>query len=162
MAGRPTLKKLEQDIRDAGGDEVIFERIAEGEKLKEIARSFGVSRALLYDWRDRGGDDRKKGWSTAMRARAAAQAEEAGEILDNLVGSEISNADVKLATERANYRKWLASKLDPETFGEQQGVQVQLNISQLHLQALKAANAAATLPASQPAPELLPAEVVED
>lgn len=42
------------------------------------------------------------------------------------------------ARERMKFRTWLAGKRDPEVFGEQQAaVQVNLNIGQLHLNALR-------------------------
>ena len=57
MSGRPIRRRLLADIAHAGGWPVVLERIASGETVTRIARSFNVSRSffarLLHEDRDR-------------------------------------------------------------------------------------------------------------
>lgn len=160
---RKFLNALEARIEEAGGEDVaIFERMANGDSMAEIAEDLGCSRSFLYTWRKRKGhrERRLEKWKDAMRVRALAKAEEGENILDAMSenGEEITTAKVGLARERANYKKWLAGKLDPEQFGDHdQKVSVALNVGSLHLEALRAVNAAHALPE----PEIPEAEYEE-
>jgi hypothetical protein len=57
MSGRPVRRRVLADVERAGGWRVVLARIASGEPVAAIARSFGVSRsffsALLHEDRDR-------------------------------------------------------------------------------------------------------------
>lgn len=163
---RKFLNALEERIEELGGEDVaVFQRLANGEKIEAIANDLGCSRPFLYVWRKRKGhrDRRIEKWQDAMRVRALSKAEEGENILDAMAedGTELTSAKVGLARERANYKKWLAGKLDPEQFGDQHsGVQVALNVGSLHLNALKAVNIAHSLPDHDT--PLLEAELVDE
>jgi transposase-like protein len=134
MPGNPMYHKLAADIKDLGGDEHIFGRIEDGEPIGKIAKSFGVSRALLYKWRDRDAE-RIRGWEQAVKGSADARVEQASEILDEC---EPENPSVvALARARSDDRKWLASKLNREKYGEASGPAVTINVGSLHLDALR-------------------------
>ncbi len=59
MSGRPVRRRVLADIERLGGWSAVLERIARGETVTEIARSFTVSRSffarLLHEDRDRHG-----------------------------------------------------------------------------------------------------------
>jgi len=59
MSGRPVRRRVLADIERAGTWSAVLERIARGETVTEIARSFNVSRSffasLLHEDRDRHG-----------------------------------------------------------------------------------------------------------
>ena len=156
---RPELAALEEHITRIGGDEVIFERIANGERIGKIAESLGVGRRMLYRWRDHGEHKQRRNeeWSAALKLSGEGCAELGMQVLEDLANQdELSPARVQVATSRSNYLKWLAGVRDRDTFGDKQGPAVVLNLASLHLDALRQIGATATQPA------LMPAEVVDD
>ena len=67
----------------------------------------------------------------------------------------LSNAEVSAATSRANFRRWLATVRNREEYGQNAGVNVNLTINQLHLDALRKVG-------HMPVPDEIPeAEVVD-
>lgn len=144
MAGRPFLQMVEDRIERMGGeDEVVFERIAEGVPIREVVADLGCSRSFLYRWRDAKGhkERRRAKWEAAVKASAHALAEDSAVPLEELARNSegLTNAEVSLAKARSEYRRWLASVRDRDTYGEakQEAVQVNLSIGQLHLDALR-------------------------
>jgi transposase-like protein len=156
MAGRPMLERLARDIEAReGGEEYIFERLADGEPVGRVAESFGVSRRMLYTWRDMHGHEkrRRQKWDAALRASAEAHAEDGLEDLEKLTaeGNVPTSAEVQAATGRAKYRQWLASKRNPEQFGDR-AMELNINFGQLHLDAVQQSK--------QLAPPVVEAEVL--
>lgn len=148
MASRPKLRKTIKMIEDRGGERWFLEQVAEGRSLNSISSELDCSRWLLYDWMkrpqgDETGKERhermKRAMAEARKMSAEAHAETAGEILDALVEKDLlTSADVKLASERAGYRRWLAEVRDRETFGKSPDTQVTVvNAGGLHLDALR-------------------------
>jgi len=141
VAGRPIMEDVERTlIEKYGGDEWVFDQIAGGRAVGDIAQDLGISRRYLYNWRDqaRHKDRRRRLWHEAMKFSAEAHAEKGLSGLTNLHDGERIPfpAEVTLATSEANYRKWLASRRDPEGFGDKKET-LQINIGDLHLQALE-------------------------
>lgn len=144
MPGRQFLNQLEKRLEQLGGEDYLFDRIASGERLKDIAADLGCSRPYLYKWRDREPfkDRRRERWSEAMRLSGEAKLEEGEEILDGLADTHklITSADVSVGVARSNYRKWMAQVRDPEQFGDRSnGAGMILNVGVLHLDALRSA-----------------------
>ena len=81
MPGRPVRRRVLTEVEEAGGWPVILARIASGEGVAEIARSFGVSRSffsrLLHEDRERHELVREARW----RAQADEMLLEAVEII---------------------------------------------------------------------------------
>lgn len=145
MAANPIMRALEKLVSANGGDRWILDRLANGERVGDIARDciiegYGpISRPFLYRWRDKS-EDRREGWKLAMQDAAHAHAEQAGDVLDKLADADtllLSSAQVSLAKSRSEYKRWLASKLNEEY---RDGPQVQVGIlaaGDLHLDALR-------------------------
>jgi hypothetical protein len=123
-------------IAAEGGDEVVFRRVAAGETIASIMESYARDRDCWYTWIRAGGDKRRTRWEEAKKQSADALVDRAGEILDGAADAN-STAQVMIAKERASHRKWLASVRDRETYGDRNGPAVQVNIQQLHLDALR-------------------------
>jgi hypothetical protein len=127
-------------IREAGGFATVYEWVATGETMAAIAQVLGCSTTLLREILTQT-DERRALFDNARRESASAHAERGLEIIDEPLPLLASNADVQHRKERANYRRWLASKLDKETFGDTPLVQVNSNptliFAQQYLQALK-------------------------
>lgn len=163
---RPLLQAINKKIEELGGDEWVFDQIADGKAIGKIAELVGCSRPYLYNWRDQKGpgrEERKRLWAEAIKASAEAHAEKAGEVLDDLSSKDLLiPADVTLATARSKYSQWLAGVRDKEAFGDAKGqVNLNLNFGQLHLDALRQAGSMARVKAAEVV-ELMPAEVVEE
>jgi len=135
------MRGLEALVTANGGDRWILDRIANGERIGDIAKDCvvkkhgPVSRHFLYRWRDKS-QDRKEGWRAAMKDAGHAYAEGAGEVWDE-VGEEPSSAEVAVARGKSEYKRWLAGRLNDEY---RDGPQIQIGIAaagDLHLDALR-------------------------
>jgi len=134
MAGRPVERALKEAIRQTGGEDALYERIADGETLSSIGAQFGVSRHLIHHVLTRT-EVQKRKYQEARVASAGAHADKAGEVLD--VPKDAEMPQVAAARNRSEYHRWIAQVHDPAQYGKQEpGVQV--NIANLHLDALKA------------------------
>lgn len=156
------LEYFEKVVEEQGGDDVIFDRMAVAEPRREIIKSFinprtgkPFSHGMLSFWIHRGGEERIARWKAAREMAAHHLVEEAGEILD---GTEERNADdgpvildsagVALRRARAEHRKWLAERYNRDIFGTPDNTPaVQINLGDLHLEALQTAGSRA-LPAT--------------
>ena len=153
MPSRPHLQNLSAQIADLGGEDWVFDQIAAAEPMKDIAGHFTnpetnqpYSRQMVYAWIHAGGPERERKWEDAKEVAAHIYAEQAGEVLDE--SRAITSAEASLVKARSEYRKWLAQKFNRKTYGDDKaGVDINLNIGQLHLDALRAANGAPALPA---------------
>lgn len=97
------------------------------------------SRQMIYGWIHAGGPEREKKWEEAKKIAAHIHAEDAGEILDG--HKPVTSADVAHVKNRSEHRKWLARTFNRAAYGDDSGkIDLQLNIGNLHLDALKAAN----------------------
>ena len=47
MSGRPVRRRVLADVARTGGWQAVLARIARGERMAEIARSFGVTRGFI-------------------------------------------------------------------------------------------------------------------
>jgi hypothetical protein len=170
------MNRVIREIDDRGGWEAVCDRIADGERIKDVAESFDCSVRLIYTIKSL---ERWNGlyddmWEQAMRIRAEAILEESERDFDRLdrvidtdaiTGEEIRRvpmqAEVSLAQGRAKFRQWLAGKLDKERYGDKAGVEVnvQMSMGDLHVQALKQVKARHALP--ERVPEIIAAEVIE-
>jgi hypothetical protein len=83
-------------------------------------------------------EERKEAVLRARKLKAEKLAEDALDIADN--ADESSNGGVNKARLQVDTRKWMASKLDPDQYGDKQGPAVNISIGDLHLTALKQMN----------------------
>jgi hypothetical protein len=135
VGGRPVLNALAAQIEEAGGDEVILERIAAGEFLTTIAQDWSVSRQLLYSW-IRLREDRTEAYKVAKRLGADGLVEAAADDLEN--ASVASSQHFARDKAKSEFKKWLATKRDREQYGETPPqTNVNLNLGLVHLQALR-------------------------
>lgn len=120
------------------GEEELFALLAEGKTVAQLAERFNVGRSSLYNWRDAGGGDRLARWEAARRLSADAHVERAGAILDEAAEVDTA-AKASIARARSDFHWKLAERFSPGLYGDQ-SPSVVVNIGQLHLAALKAAN----------------------
>lgn len=84
----------------------------QGGTLSSLCRTLGCSRFLLQRW-IRGDKERQESYTRARALSADALVDEGGDLLDSATRDTIA-----VANARAGWRKWLASKYDPQTYGE--------------------------------------------
>lgn len=126
-------------------EDAILVAVAELGALGKVARRFGVTRAAVQAWIRTDPGRIRPLIQEARRQAADLLAEEAGEVLENAaqviegVRMPLSSADVSLANSKSNYLRWLAGIYD-EQYRDKKGagVNVQVTVGQLHLDALKA------------------------
>ena len=146
MAARPHLQNLSAQIERLGGEDWVFDQIAAAEPMRKIAGHFTnpetgekYSRQMVYSWIHAGGPDREKKWEEAKEIAAHIHAEDAGLVLDD--SHPITSAEAAHIKNRSEHRKWLAKTFNKRVYGEDAGkIDLQLNIGQLHLDALRAAS----------------------
>ncbi len=134
MAGKPMRKMNIKVIEDSGGEETLLALIRSGFTVKRCAEQLGVSQSVLQMWLTNTPERRAK-VAHAREEAAAHLADETLEIADNA-----TNEDERVARLRIDTRKWLASKWAPHTYGDQRGPMVQVNISDMHLRAVRNAD----------------------
>lgn len=149
MAGRPLLEAFSRSLADRygtpddpTGEDAVMDLIADGLSMAKVAVAVGCSsRSQLQRWVKAGGKRRQEKVEAARKASAESLVEDGMTILDDLATKPmLSQPEVSLGGQRANYRKWLGSVRNREAFGDEKaGVNVNLNIGALHLEALKAA-----------------------
>lgn len=134
MAGFPMRRALEKKIEGLGGIEFVAAHIAQGMTIGRLAEFIECSRPMLSFWINHT-EERRTAVINARKLKAEKLAEEALEIADQV--DETSNSGVNKARLQVDTRKWMASKLDPENYGDTAKTQVNISLGDLHLQALK-------------------------
>jgi AcrR family transcriptional regulator len=137
MAGHIKRRTIASNL-DKVGETVLLEKIASGMTMAGLARELKISNLSLYHW-IRKDPDREERFK---QARAIAADQWADECLDIADASDnlSANADrLKIET-----RKWLAGIAAPEKFQAKPTAAVQVNVNQLHLDALRQLNLAST------------------
>lgn len=101
--------------------------IAEGRSLLSWCKQSGRDMSTVYDWMRERPDFASK-YARAHEDRSDSLADEILEIADGVAGTE-SVAAVQAARLQVEARKWIASKLRPQKWGERQIVEQQSNVT---------------------------------
>lgn len=103
------------------GIESLCDRLIDGQALRQIARDVGVSPAGVLRWIN-GDEDRRRVYALARVAQADVLANEIIAIADEPVTlDENGRMDPSAINEkrvRIDARKWIASKLKPQVYGD--------------------------------------------
>lgn len=141
--GNPSLRHLSATIEKH--EDEFWQHVAAGATARELAAICGVwggrppwERTMIYTWlhddEDRDGNGGTR-WAKFKRMRSQAAhvlAEDSLEILDSA-----SPATISVDRERARTRQWMAERYNRAELGDTKQIGVQLNIGQLHLEALQ-------------------------
>ena len=111
--GLGPMQRWERDREDPVTVTVIVQRVAEGERLKQICRSRGWPYALVAQWVSES-EEVAKAYEQALRLAADDLAMETVGIAD-----AAQPEDVAVAKHRTDIRLKLASRLHRERYGEQ-------------------------------------------
>jgi hypothetical protein len=130
-------KRLHKELGELGGTDYVLDYVGDGGTVADLAVRLNCSRSFLS--RIMNADE---GYRAALREGRRIGADKLADdtlgIMDDLTEKEgLTSADVQLAKERVNTRKWLAAMNDPDRFAEKKQADVIVNIGELHLGALK-------------------------
>lgn len=131
MPGRP--KQRADLIKLEGiGREKVEDMLERGMSVTGICNELGIGKHALYEFFEKA---ENAGILSRARARAADRlAIETLEIADSVPEEQTAIAKAKL---RTDVRKWVASKWDPLKYGDTKGPNIQINVGDLHLNALR-------------------------
>ena len=128
---RQEISTINKKIHAFGGEAMVFDHISQGKTVDSVIKALGVSIGGFYKWIDR---DAKRG-ELLMRARARggqSLAEQTLEIADTATPQEAQVAKLRVDT-----RRWLASKMDPDNYGDKQQPLVNIDLGSMALDALR-------------------------
>ena len=138
MAGKALKKRILTDVAANGGADWLFDQIASGVTVAEIARQYGctrsyVSRALHTV------PEYKVALEGAREEAADALVEQGLEMVDELSGDSSSN-EIAATREKVNFRKFMAGSMNQNKYGTRPQNNVTISIGDMHLDALRKVN----------------------
>jgi hypothetical protein len=139
MAGHIKRRTIASNL-DKVGETVLLEKIASGLTMAGLARELNISNLSLYHW-IRKDPDREERFRQARTIAADQWADECLDIADASDNTSANADRLKIET-----RKWLAGVAAPDKFQAKPTAAVQVNVNQLHLDALRQLNLASSNP----------------
>jgi AraC-like DNA-binding protein len=138
MAGKALKRRLLAEIAERGGPEYVRDYLAAGGTILDLSNELGCSRTYLSRHLN-AQEEYRPMIAEGRREQADALAEEALQIADSLADADgVTREVIAVAKERIDVRKWLATVNNPDRYQiNKGGPQVQINIGQLHLDALR-------------------------
>lgn len=146
MTDKSRAEKFDEYLTEHDLEDEPFRILAEGRPVREIAERFKgfipdepdfPSRSWIYMWVGAGGDERRRKWDRAKEIASHSILEDVDEEIwdaNPMSGAEVSHLRLKAA--RAEAR---AKAFNPDVYGDRPPeTNVNLNVGQLHLDALKA------------------------
>jgi hypothetical protein len=128
---RREASDVNKKIHAFGGEALVFDRVSRGDTISKIIEEIGVSVGGFYDWVER--DARRTELLARARTRGGQSlAEQTLEIADNA-----SPQEAQVAKLRVDTRRWLASKMAPDDYGDKQQPLVNIDLGSLALDALR-------------------------
>jgi hypothetical protein len=128
VPGRPKFKS-DMALLDELPDEMIVSMLEDGKSQTQICYELGIGRRALEQWID----DNDPNIITRARAKAADKL--AVETLSIADGMDIDHAQRDV--QRIRTRQWLAERWDQKTYGLQKAQQININLQDLRMAALR-------------------------
>jgi hypothetical protein len=129
VVGNP---KRRQDIAFLNDmpEEMIFSMVESGKSIANICIELGISKRALDDWIEENDHG-------AMIARARTRAADllACETVEIADGMDVDHAQRDV--QRIRTRQWLAERWDQKTYGLQKAAQININVQDLRMAALR-------------------------
>ena len=131
MSGRPILREQLRKL-DELGEEKIFSVIEGGMTTRAAIKHFEVGNRTFYKWLD-SDEGRRQRYFQARKRWADMIAEEVVDIADGAVDAH----DATVRKLRIDARKWVASRVNPDEWGERRDPLLNISLGDQHLTALK-------------------------
>jgi len=142
MAGKALRKRILSDVERQGGADWLYDQIASGVTVAQLARDYGCSRSYLSRALNANEEYRKILQEARVEA-ADALVEEGLTMVDTLTGDSSTNeisATRSATREKVNYRKFMAGALNQAKYGTRPQNNITLNVGDMHLDALRKFN----------------------
>lgn len=134
MAGHVKRRTIASNL-DKIGEQTLLEKVASGMTMAAVARELGISNLSLYHWIKKNPDRQER----FAQARAIAADQWADECLD--IADQTDNLNANADRLKIETRKWLAGVTNPDKYKSAPAqANVQVNVNQLHLDALRQLN----------------------
>ena len=135
MAGKALRKRILTEVASNGGADWLFDQIASGITVAELARQYGCTRS--YVSRSLNSVPEYAAALSKARGEAAdALVEQGLEMVDGLSGAS-SPTEIAATREKVQWRKFMAGSMNQERYGTRPQSNVTLSIGDLHLDALR-------------------------
>ena len=135
MAGKALRKRILTEVASNGGADWLFDQIASGVTVAELARQYGCTRS--YVSRSLNSVPEYAAALTKARGEAAdALVEQGLEMVDGLSGAS-SPTEIAATREKVQWRKFMAGSMNQDRYGTRPQSNVTLSIGDLHLDALR-------------------------
>jgi hypothetical protein len=135
MAGKALRKRILTEVASNGGADWLFDQIASGVTVAELARQYGCTRS--YVSRSLNSVPEYAAALSKARGEAAdALVEQGLEMVDGLSGAS-SPTEIAATREKVQWRKFMAGSMNQERYGTRPQNSVTLSIGDLHLDALR-------------------------
>ena len=135
MAGKALRKRILTEVASNGGADWLFDQIASGVTVAELARQYGCTRS--YVSRSLNSVPEYAAALTKARGEAAdALVEQGLEMVDGLSGAS-TPTEIAATREKVQWRKFMAGSMNQERYGTRPQSNVTLSIGDLHLDALR-------------------------
>jgi transposase-like protein len=138
MAGKALRKRILTDISNSGGADWLYDQIASGVTVAEIARQYGCTRSYVSRAIN-SVPEYKAALEGAREEAADALVEQGLEMVDSLDADSSSN-EIAATREKVNFRKFMAGSMNQNKYGTRPQSNVTISIGDMHLDALRKVN----------------------
>ena len=138
MAGKALKKRILKDVADNGGVDWLYDQIASGVTVAELARQYECSRSYISRALNEN-PEYKVALQSAREDAADALVEQGLEMVDKLNGDSTTN-EISATREKVNWRKFMAGSFNQGKYGTRPQTNVTLTIGDMHLDALRKVN----------------------
>jgi hypothetical protein len=128
---RQEMSAINKKIHAFGGEAMVFDHISQGKTVDSMIKALGVSIGGFYKWVDK---DAKRG-ELLTRARMRGGQSLAEQTLE--IADAASPQEAQVAKLRVDTRRWLASKMAPDDYGDKQQPLVNIDLGSMALDALR-------------------------
>ena len=129
MPGTPKRRK-DVAFLNQMPEELIFAMVESGKSIADICISLGISKRALDDWIDENDHG-------AMITRARTRAADLLACETIKIADEMDIDHVQRPVQRIRTRQWLAERWDQKTYGLQKAQQININVQDLRMAALR-------------------------
>jgi len=138
MAGKALKKKILTEVAAKGGVDWLYDEIASGVTVAELARRYGCSRSYISRSLN-SVPEYKVALESAREEAADALVEQGLEMVDSLNENSSTN-EIAATREKVNFRKFMAGSMNQAKYGTRPQSNVTISIGDMHLDALRKVN----------------------
>ena len=128
MAGRPKFRK-DMELLEELPDDMIVSMFEAGKSQTMICYELGIGRRALEQWIEDA--------DPTIIARARAKAADKLAVETMTIADSMADSNPQRDVQRIRTRQWLAERWDQKTYGLQKAQQININVQDLRMAALR-------------------------